>query len=86
MPRIITRIIIDIAILLCLIHGWGFVALPLGIVGALVFPFYIELILAGVMYDALFGFTAGQGFAGYLGTIISTVFIFIVIIIKKIMR
>ncbi len=86
MPRIITRVIIDLLMFLCVMQGWWFAALPLGIVGALMFPFFIELVIAGVVYDALFGFAEGQGFVGYVGTVVSVAFIFVVVFVKKMMR
>ena len=81
--RIITNLIIFIAV----IHGWWFVALPIAIVGCWFFPYYIEIIISGFVYDALFRMISGVGFVAYLGTIISiTVFTGLVIIKQNIRK
>lgn len=63
------RIGIDIALLLSLLAGWWFVALPLVVVGIWLYPFFIEGIIAGSIFDALYGFVPGVGLWAYSGTI-----------------
>jgi hypothetical protein len=70
---VILRIILDILIAISLLNGWWFLALPLALVGAWFFPYFIELIIAGIGYDSLFGFVSGMGIWGYMGTIVSVV-------------
>jgi len=41
-------------IIVCLAAPW-WVALPLGIIGIVLFPWYVEIIIAGALYDTLFG-------------------------------
>jgi hypothetical protein len=80
------RTIIDIVSFIAISQGWWFAALPLGLIGAWKFPFYIELVIMGVAYDALFGFAHGLGWMGYLGTFVSTFAMFLVLTLKKIVR
>lgn len=83
---IIGRIIFDLVIALAVINGWWFVALPLGLIAAWKYPGYIEILVAGVAYDALFGLTPATGALGYVGTIVSVLLIICILVLKKIMR
>ncbi|MEK7501367.1 MAG: hypothetical protein AAB777_00080 [Patescibacteria group bacterium] len=67
------RIITDLIIFIAIIHGWWFVALPIAAAGCWFFPYYIEIIIGGFVYDALFGMIPGTGFTAYLGIIISII-------------
>jgi hypothetical protein len=80
------RIIINIILALSILTGWWFVALPLGLFAVWKFPLYIEIIVAGIGYDALFGFTREAGVYGYLGTILTSVVVIFVLTLKKVMR
>jgi len=84
--KIFVRLIFDALIFFFVINGWWFAALPLGAVGLWVFPFYIEIMLAGVIYDSLFGFIPDLGWLGYAGVIISSLLIFLIVMLKKRMR
>lgn len=83
---IITRIVIDILIFFFIINGWWFIAVPLIGIGAWKFSFIPEIVIAGVMYDALFGMTSSYGVWGYVGTIVAAVIICIAQVIKKMIR
>lgn len=63
------RIALDVIILVSVIFGWWFAAIPLGLIGAWVFPRYAELPIAGFLYDVLFGIGRGMGILGYAYTI-----------------
>lgn len=73
-------------IAIALLNAWWFIALPLAIVGAWFFPYFAELIVAGVVYDALFGMIPGMGLWSYSGTIISVILFMIVFLLKKLVR
>ena len=82
----IIRILIDIVIAFSVLNAWWFVALPLVIIGVWAFPYYVEIVLAGVAYDALFAMDPGMGWKGYIGTIISFTALAIVFFLKKVVR
>jgi hypothetical protein len=84
--KLFVRIIIDIVLVFLVIQGWWFVALPIGLIGGWFFPFYAEILLAGIAYDSLFGMVPGMGFSGYLGTIVSIVVLLIVSGSKSLVR
>ncbi len=86
MNKTTIRILLDIVIAIAVLEGWWFVALPIGIVSAWAFPYYLELFLAGFIYDSLFGMTTGMGIVGYLGTIVTAIVLAIVAIVKKLVR
>lgn len=77
---LLTRLIIDLLMFISVINGWWFVTFPLIIVGLWLFPFFIETILAGIVYDSLFGLVPETGIWAYIGTIVSiaTFFMFII--------
>ena len=83
---IFIKIIVYAVIFFSLLNGWWFVALPLLLFGAWQLNFSIELLIAGVMYDALFGMIKGTGMWGYSGTILAVFILIIVRILKKVMR
>ena len=84
--RITTRIIIDILLAIFVLNGWWFFALILGLFGAWYMPYFVEAIIAGIIYDALFGAAAGMGLWGYMGTIIGVVVFVLLRGLKKAVR
>lgn len=60
------RITLNVILFLLVIMGWWFAAIPIALIGAWVFPRYAEIVIAGFLYDILFGFGTGQG-RGFLG-------------------
>lgn len=80
------RVIFDIIIFLCIFHGWWFVVLPLAIFGLWRYPYFVEIIFAGIIYDSLFGFQSDMILWGYLGIIVSIVVFGAVLLLKKIVR
>jgi len=62
------RILLDIVIMGAVIHGWWFIALPCAVWCAWKYPYFVELIIAGLAYDSLFGLIPGAGVMGYIGT------------------
>jgi hypothetical protein len=83
---IILRISLYIVIFLSIIAGWWLVAVPLLIFGAWQLSFRVELIIAGLMYDSLFGMIPGTGVWGYIGTIVSLAILLVFITLKRILR
>ncbi len=86
MQKIIIRLIIDIAIALAVLNGWWFIVLPLSFVGIWIFPFFIEIVIAGWVYDSLFGFVPEMGLWGYAGTLTSVLFLSIISLVKGSIR
>jgi hypothetical protein len=75
---IITRIVIDFIILISVISGWWHIALIISMISLMFFPFFIEMIIFGIIFDALFGYNQSLGISKYAGTILS-VSIFLII-------
>jgi len=80
------RIITDLLLLISVVNGWWFIALPLSLMGAWNFPYFIEIILAGIAYDSLFGFVPEMGLWGYAGTIMAVIGSIVANVLKKIVR
>jgi hypothetical protein len=68
---LIVRIIVDILIAFCVLQGWWFFALPIAVIAAWFSPYFIEMIVAGIVYDSLYGSIPTQGIWDYVGTIAS---------------
>lgn len=84
--QLIFRILLDFLIIVSILHAWWFIALPLAIFGVWKFPYFIEIILAGIIYDSLFGFVSGMGVLGYVGTVVSIIVFGIVVLLRKVVR
>lgn len=80
------RILLDIFLLFIILHGWWFIALPLGILGLWKFNQYWEIILLGFIYDSLFNFNSELGVLSYTGSILTVLLYLILILLKKISR
>jgi hypothetical protein len=74
----LTRFIVDIIIFVAVISAWWHVALLISIIGLIAFPYFIEIIIFGIIFDALFGYSQSLGISGYIGTL-SSILIFLVI-------
>lgn len=85
---IIIRAVIDLLLFISIIHGWWFIALPLVMFGVWRLKYFIEIFIAGLIYDSLFGFvTSGDRFIlGYIGIISSGVIFLLVKLFKNILR
>lgn len=83
MSKAILRIIFDLMIMIAVIKGWWFLALPFGIVGVWLLPYFFEIIIAGIAYDALFGIGP---LLKYAGLSLSVIVLLSVINIKKIVK
>jgi hypothetical protein len=84
--KVASRILLDACIFLVIIHGWWFVALPLALIGVSRHAYFIELIIAGLIYDSLFGLGPEMGIWGYVGILSSAGIFTLALIFKKIMR
>lgn len=80
------RITLDVIVILSVLFGWWFVAIPIGIVGAWVFPRYAELVIAGFLYDLLFGIGRGMGIFGYAYLISSAIILGVVSYLKIVVK
>ncbi len=86
MKKILLRLIVDILVAFSVIQGWWFVALLIGLISTWSFPYYIEILIAGVAYDSLFGLVPDMGVKGYAGTILAAAIFLIVAGFKKVVR
>lgn len=69
--KILTRILVDVFFLISVIYGWWLVAIIFSLFSIVYFRNYIELIIFGLIFDALFGFNENLGIFGYVGLIYS---------------
>ena len=83
---IVVRAALVVVILFLVMNAWWFVALPLAILGAWFLAGFVELILLGLIFDALFGMTAALGILGYVGTIVAVVVFLMVSLVKRVVR
>jgi hypothetical protein len=82
----IFKIILYLFIAFSILNGWWLLALPLLIVGIWKFSFKAEILIAGIIYDALFGMIPGTGLHGYIGTITAIFILIILGLFKKLVR
>lgn len=81
--RILIRIILGLVLLISILQGWGIAAALLFILGAWLYPLYIEGLIAGLAYDALFGV---EGLRSHAGILVSLLIFFIIYSAKRIVR
>lgn len=80
------RTVIDLLIILTILNGWWYIALAVAIFSVWSFDHFIEIIIAGVIFDSLFGYSEYLGIAGYCGTILSITIFMIAELVKKFLR
>ncbi len=80
------RLLFGLLILLGLLQGWWFLILPVGLIGAWAWPLYVEIVLAGFVYDSLYGYATSIGLWRYLGTLISLVIVIVMAGLKMVVR
>jgi len=80
------RILLDVAVVACILLGWWFIALPLAVLCAWMLPYYLEFVVEGLLYDSLYGAGRGLGLLGYLGIIISLILGIIIILLKMVVK
>ncbi len=83
---VIFRILLDLVLFISIINGWWFVALPFIVIGIWRLYFVVEIVIAGIMYDALFGMVATAGIWGYAGTITAVLILVVIRILKRVIR
>jgi len=81
----IKRLICDLLILISVMNGWWPIAIVVGLFGNWFFLYFIEIIIAGVIFDSLFGYNQYLGVVGYYGTIITVVIFIIISGLKKVL-
>ena len=86
MFKLIGRIVLDILLIISVIQGWWYFALLLGIIGVWNFGFFIEIIIAGFLYDSLFGPIKQINLNGSVGLIAAAVLFIVLVIAKKLVR
>ena len=67
-------------------QGWWYFALLLGLIGLWNFELYVEIILAGLIYDALYGSVAEYGVSGSIGLMVGAMLFALFVVIKKVVR
>ena len=80
------RILLDAAIIACILLGWWYVALPIAVLCAWMLPCYLELPAEGFLYDSLYGMDRGLGLTGYLGVITALALGAAVILLKMVVK
>lgn len=70
---IIIRIVLDLTLAVAVLDARWIIALPLALIGAWFYDYYVEIIAAGIAYDALFGMAPGLRAWAYAGTIVSII-------------
>jgi hypothetical protein len=84
--EILQRLLLVALILLAVILGWWHIAIILGMIGCLSRKLFLEFIIAGVIYDALFGHSELPSLNNYIGTIVSLVLFIVIFGLKKVLR
>lgn len=69
--RFLLRLSIDLPLLISVVYGWWIVVLVVSLVCLLFFENFFEIVIFGILFDALFGNNQNLGIYGYLGTIVS---------------
>ena len=84
--RLTIRILADLCLAFSIINGWWFVALVIAIPAVWFEPFFVEMIVAGVAYDSLFGMVRTMGLKGYIASIIAVALYVIISFLKRTFR
>ena len=82
----IFRLILGVLLLFVIIQGWWFIALPIALIGLLRYRWYFESLVAGIVYDSLFGLIDGEGARGRIGIIAASVIFIGMVLLKNILR
>lgn len=82
------RITLDVIVCISVLLGWWFVAIPISIVGAWVFPRYVEIVIAGFMYDILFSLNRDghMGIFGYAYLVSSVIILAVISYLKIVVK
>ncbi len=80
------RILVDVSLAICVICGWWYVALPIGLLALWKLPSFVEIIVAGYAFDALYGFSPALGLWAYAGTLITVIAALIAFTMKSSLR
>ncbi|HEX7724737.1 MAG TPA: hypothetical protein VF438_03330 [Candidatus Paceibacterota bacterium] len=82
------RIILDVIMFGSVLLGWWFIAIPVGIVGAWFFSSYVEIVIAGFIYDILFSLNADghMGIFNYAYLISSVIILGIISYLKNVVK
>ena len=80
-----SRVVLDVLIVIAILQGWWFVALPLVMIGTWSYVWFVESVVAGLAFDALYGM-ADLGVRGYLGIIVSVGVVVLLKIIRTLIR
>ena len=78
------RLITGLIILACIIWGYWWVAWILAIAALFFFPIYFEILVAGILYDALYGIALPELFhMRCMFTLIAFILFFASLFLKK---
>ncbi len=80
------RITADVIVFLCVIFGWWYVAILVGLISAWVFPRYAELVIAAFMYDVLYTMHLEKGIWGYMFTLGTAGLLMLIGYLKTVVR
>ncbi len=82
----VLRIIFDLLLLVLIISGLWYIALIIGIVSVWRFSYFIELMIFGILFDSLFGYSQELGIYGYGGTVVSIILFILINLFKNVLR
>lgn len=86
MNLFLQRILSDLIMIFCVLNGWWYIALVVAIFSAWSFDYFFEVIIAGMIFDSLFGYLESIKLAGYYGTIISLSIFIMIELLKRFLR
>jgi hypothetical protein len=84
--NLLFRILLDLIVLLMVMHGWWLVSVILLFLGIIYFNNFFEIIIFGLIFDAMFGFDSNLGIFGYIGTIFSVITYCVFYFLKTVLR
>ena len=84
--RLIKRILWDFAILVCLVQGWWYAAIIIAMICAWNHKLYLEIIIAGLIYDSLYGPVAVNSISSYIGLTLGIALFIMISIMKRVIR
>ncbi len=86
MKKILPRLVSDLALFIFVIHGWWILVLILAMIANWKFPYFWEILLAGLAYDSLFNFSSDPSLSSWLGTILAAVIFVLIVFAKRVVR
>ncbi len=80
------RILLDISIIAFAIAGYWPLLVTFGFLGLVFFDFYLEIVIAGIIFDSLFGINRELGIYSYSISILTLIIFLLYKFLNKILR